>query len=231
MKLASEPRATVHVRLECQRAQLCDGSSASIGGCCGFSTSMRAGGLTAGGLLLLSSRPVSGCLRFAGGIAAVYVLHAGDSFPLIALSVAITLALGALGQSWFARRPWWRLLAGRVAAYSEGGDPRDYAWALIAVEQFGPAMHALRGAGLNAMARSAIAPPDAPHFDTTLHVYRPTICARPGQESVSNATRRVLRQAGIEARVDGLLADGEPIPGIAPVPSPILGQVPADSPG
>jgi hypothetical protein len=47
------------------------------------------------------------------------VARAGDSFPIVALSVAVTLALGGLGASWSSRRLRRRLLANRVAAYSE----------------------------------------------------------------------------------------------------------------
>jgi len=56
-------------------------------------------------------------LPFAGGIASFYLVKSGDSFPAVALSVALTLALGGIGASCSSRRPWYALLADRVSGY------------------------------------------------------------------------------------------------------------------
>jgi hypothetical protein len=88
----------------------------------------------------------------------------------------------------------------------------------MADENFRPALHTLHRAGLNATGRRSPSPPDAPHLDLVCYVYGPAICVRSGQESVSEATLRVLREAGVEARVDGLLSNGEPIPIFATLP-------------
>ena len=98
-----------------------------------------------------------------------------------ALTLGVALAFACLGTYWSKGQPWRQLLANRVTAYSEWSDPRDYSWALIALADFSRAMHALRRGGLNALGRSAIAPMDAPHLDTTLHVFRPPPAVRPGQ--------------------------------------------------
>jgi hypothetical protein len=147
----------------------------------------------------------------AGGVAAAYIV-AGGSLVAITGAVVVTLALGAIGNSCFSRRPWHRLLAGRVDAYSEQADPTDYSRALVAMVDFHAALHALKRSGLNGNGRRAIAPSDAPGLNLLLYVFRPGICVRPGQERVSEQTWRVLREAGVEARVDGRLANGDPVP-------------------
>ena len=43
---------------------------------------------------------------FAGGIASFYLVKSSDSFPVVALSVALTLGLGGIGASRSSRRPW-----------------------------------------------------------------------------------------------------------------------------
>jgi hypothetical protein len=95
------------------------------------------------------------------------------------------------------------LIERRKAAYWQESDVRDYAGALIDVDDFSRAMHALRRAGLNAYGRSAVALPAASSTSSLLSVFRPAICVRPSQESVCEATRRVLQGAGIDAEVDG----------------------------
>jgi hypothetical protein len=133
------------------------------------------------------------------------------------VSVVVTVALGGLGSTWSRRHPASRLLLGRIHSYSVQADPRDYAQALIPGDDFEPAMHALRRAGLAANGRSTPTPPDAPLLNLRLYVFRPVPCVRPDQERVSEATRRVLGRAGIDGRVDGLLMNGQPIPIFAPV--------------
>jgi hypothetical protein len=64
-------------------------------------------------------------------------------------------------------------------------DSTDYAMALIGVEGFWPAMHALRRAGLNAPGGTVLPIPDAARTDTALSVFRPAICVRPDQNSVA----------------------------------------------
>ncbi len=111
------------------------------------------------------------------------------------------------------------MLANRVTAYSGWRDPRDYSWALIALADFSRALHALRRGGLNALGRSASprwTHPARRHLarlPSTAH--RP---ARPGQASVSEDTRRILWEVGIDARVDSLLLNGKPVPAILPRP-------------
>jgi hypothetical protein len=147
-----------------------------------------------------------------GGVAATYIV-AGGSFPAITAGTVITLALGAVGSSWFGRRPWRTMLERRVAAYWQESNRLDYAMALISVEDFGRAMHSLRRAGLNAYGRSVLPIPGDVRIDTALSVFRPAICARSDQESVADATQRVLERHGIEATVNGSTG-GRPIPSI-----------------
>jgi hypothetical protein len=147
-----------------------------------------------------------------GGVAASYIV-AGGSLPAITAGTVVTLALGAAGTSWFGRRPWRTMLERRVAAYWQEGDALDYAMVLIGVEDFGLAMHSLRRADLNARGRTVLPIPGAARTDTALSVFRPAICVRADQESVADATERVLQQAGIEAKVNGSMG-GRPIPSV-----------------
>ena len=151
----------------------------------------------------------------AGATGSVYLGQAGHGFGWIVLSAAVALGLGNVGGLRSKARPWRRFFDDRLAAYEQQADARDYALARVRGEDFHAAMHSLRRAGLNGTGRSTQAPPDAPYLTLSMNVYRPAICVRPGQGPVSNEARRILRVAGVEARVDGLLADGEPIPTIA----------------
>jgi hypothetical protein len=139
----------------------------------------------------------------AGAIAGAYLARGGDSFGWIALSAVVSLVFVGLGGYWSKGQPWRKLIERRVAAYWEESDALDYAAALVGVEDFSRAMHAVRRAGLNARGRSAAPVPGAAHTGSLLSVFRPAICVRPGQESVSDATRRALQEAGIEAGVVG----------------------------
>lgn len=85
----------------------------------------------------------------------------------------------------------------------------------LARDDFERAMHELRRSGLEARGGNSYPPPDAPRLDTRLYVFRP-IAVPAGQERATDATRRVLRDAGIDGRVDGLLTNGEPVPIGAP---------------
>jgi hypothetical protein len=96
-------------------------------------------------------------LPFAGGIASFYLVKSGDSFPVVALSVALTLALGGIGASWSSRRPWYALLADRVSGYEEQTDPYAYARGCIALAD----RDRLTPPGLTAESRST-APATAP---------------------------------------------------------------------
>ena len=153
---------------------------------------------------------------FAAGVGSFYLGESSDSFPVVAVSVGATLTFGGLASAWSSRRPWRRLIEGRLLAYAAQLDtpptPDDYAGALIGVEDFSRAMHALRWSGLNATGRSASAYPGASSTSSMLSVFRPAICVQPGQESVSDQTRRVLQQAGIAAEVHGTRG-GRPIAG------------------
>ena len=70
-------------------------------------------------------------LPFAGGIGSYYVAQAGNSFLIVALSVAVTLALGGIGAAWSRLRPWWTLLANRAVGYEEQTGPYAYARGII----------------------------------------------------------------------------------------------------
>jgi hypothetical protein len=142
-------------------------------------------------------------IPLAGAITGAYLARGGDGFGWIALSATAALVFVGLGSYWSKGQPWRKLIERRVAAYWQESDALDYAGALIDVEDFGPAMHALCRAGLNAHGRSAAPVPGAALTRSLLSVFRPSISVRTGQESVSDATRRVLQEAGIEAQVDG----------------------------
>lgn len=147
---------------------------------------------------------------FAVGVGSFYLGESSDSFLIVALSVAATLGAGGIASALSSRRPWRKLIERRKAAYWQESEMRDYAGALIDVDDFSRAMHALRRAGLNAHGRSAVALPAASSTSSLLSVFRPAICVRAGQESVCEATWRALQEAGIDAEVDGH-QDGKPI--------------------
>jgi hypothetical protein len=65
------------------------------------------------------------------------------------------------------------------------------------------------------MATCWVAATDAPRLDTRLYVFRP-IAVPAGQERATDATWRVLHDAGIDGRVDGFLTNGAPVPIVAP---------------
>ena len=124
-------------------------------------------------------------------------------YPIVVLSVAVTLALGGIGAAWSRRRPWWTLLANRVIGYEEQTDPYAYALGLIQLAVCDQAMHALRRAGLNARTASVLAPADAPELDCRMSIYRPRNCAKPGLEPVKDQALQVLAELGVEGRVSG----------------------------
>jgi hypothetical protein len=150
-----------------------------------------------------------------GAIASAYVARAGDGFGWVALSATVTLGLGGLGVYWSRNQPWRRVIADRVWAYGEQADPTDYSRAMIGRDDYERAMHELRRAGLEARGGTSYPPPGAPRLDTRLYVFRP-IAVPAGQERATDATRRVLHDAGIDGRVDGFLTNGEPVPIVAP---------------
>lgn len=124
-------------------------------------------------------------------------------FPIVALSVAVTLALGGIGAAWSRRRPWWTLLANQVIGYEEQADPYAYALGLIQLAERDRAMHTLRRAGLNARTASVPAPADAPDLDCRMSIYRPRNCTKPGLEPVKDQALRVLAELDVEGRVSG----------------------------
>jgi hypothetical protein len=142
-------------------------------------------------------------LPFAGGIGSYYVAKAGDSFPTIALSVVVTLALGGIGSAWSRRRPWWTLLVNRAGGYEEHTDPYAYARGLIRLEDCDCAMHALRRAGLNARIMRIPGPADAPELNCRMEIYLPRNCVKPGLGPVKEQALRVLAELGVGGRVGG----------------------------
>jgi hypothetical protein len=138
---------------------------------------------------------------FAGGIASFYLVKSGDSFPVVALSVALTLGLGGIGASWSSRRPWHGLLADRVVGYEDQADPYAYARGCIALADRERALHALRRAGLQARTARSPGPADAPGLDCRMEIYRPRNCAKPALEAVNDQALRVLRGVDVEGRV------------------------------
>lgn len=142
-------------------------------------------------------------LPLAGGIGSYYVAQAGNSFLIVALSVAVTLALGGIGGAWSRRRPWWTLLANRAVGYEEQTDPYAYASGLIRLTDRDMAMHALRRAGLNARTASVRGPADAPELNCRMSIYRPRNCLKPGLEPVNDQALRVLAEIGVDGRVSG----------------------------
>jgi hypothetical protein len=149
-------------------------------------------------------------LPFAGGIASAYIARAGGGLALVALSVSITLALGGVRAAWSKRRPWWGLIADRADAYGQQGSPNDYARAMIPRADYDKLAHALRRAGLNYRATTAVPPPDAPTLNTRLEIYRPGICGRPGQEAVPEAASDVFRRIRVRGRINGQGFGGVP---------------------
>jgi len=142
-------------------------------------------------------------LPFAGGISSYYVAKAGNSFPIVALSVAVTLSLGGIGAAWSRQRPWWRLLVNRAVGYEEQTDPYAYAPGLIRVTDRDRALHALRRAGLQARCAFVPGPPDAPELNCRIEIYRSRNCTKPGLEAVNDQALRVLADLGFEGRVSG----------------------------
>lgn len=140
-------------------------------------------------------------LPFAGGIASFYLVKSGDSFPVVALSVALTLGLGGIGASWSSRRPWFALLADRASGYEEQTGPYAYARGCIALADRERALHALRRAGLQARTARSAGPADAPGLDCRMEIYRPRNCTKPGLEAVDNHALRVLAGLDVEGRV------------------------------
>ena len=140
-------------------------------------------------------------LPLAGGIGSYYVAQAGNSFLLVALSVAVTLALGGIGATWSRRRPWWTLLANRAVGYEEQTDPYAYAPGIIRLTYRDRALHALRRAGLQARSAPAAGPADAPELDCRIEIYRPRNCTKPGLEPVTDQALQVLAELGVEGRV------------------------------
>jgi hypothetical protein len=142
-------------------------------------------------------------LPFAGGIGSYYVAQAGDSFLIVALSVAVTLALGGVGGAWFRRRPWWTLLANRAVGYEDQTDPYAHASGLIRLTDRDRAMHALRRARLNARSASVPGPADAPELNCRMSLYRPRNCIKPRLEPVNDRALRVLGEFGVDGRMSG----------------------------
>jgi hypothetical protein len=142
-------------------------------------------------------------LALAGGIGSYYVAQAGNSFLIVTLSVAVTLALGGVGAAWSRRRPWWTLLANRTVGYEEQMDPYAYASALIRLMDCERAMHVLRRGGLNARIARVPGPADAPELDCRMEIYRPRNCTNPGLEPVPEQALRVLADLGVPGRVSG----------------------------
>jgi hypothetical protein len=160
----------------------------------------RAVGWPAAALGLLAA---AWALPFAGGIGSYYVAQAGKSFVIVAISVAVTLALGGIGAAWSRRRPWWALLVNRAVGYEEQTDPDAFARGIIPLADRDRALHALRRAGLQARSAHVPGPADAPELDYRLEIYRPRNCTKPGLEPVNDQALRVLAELGIEGRVSG----------------------------
>ena len=142
-------------------------------------------------------------LPFAAGIGSYYLATAGNSFLSVALSVAVTLALGGIGTAWSRRRPWWTLLADRAVGYEKQTDPYAYASGIICFADRDRAMRALRRSGLNARIARVPGPADAPELDCRMSIYRPRNCTKPGLGPVKDQALRVLAELGIEGRVSG----------------------------
>jgi hypothetical protein len=140
-------------------------------------------------------------LPFAGGIASFYLVKSADSFPVVALSVAVTLGLGGIAASLSGRRPWHALLADRVFGYEEQTDPYAYARGCIALADRERALHALRRAGLQARTARSPGPADAPGLDCRMEIYRPRNRTKSGLEDVNDQALRVLAGLGVEGRV------------------------------
>jgi hypothetical protein len=71
-------------------------------------------------------------IPFAGGVASFYLVKSGGSFPLVALSVAVTLGLGRISTLWSNRRPWHAVLAnGLLGTRSKPTRMRTRAVALL----------------------------------------------------------------------------------------------------
>jgi hypothetical protein len=142
-------------------------------------------------------------LPFAGGIGSYYVAKAGNSFPMVALSVAVTLALGGIGTAWSRRRPWRTMLVNRCAGYQDQTDPYAVALGLIRLADYDGVLHALRRAGLNARAARVQGPTDAPELDCRIEIYRPRNCTKAGLEPVNEQALRLLAELGVEGRIGG----------------------------
>jgi hypothetical protein len=143
-------------------------------------------------------------LALAGGIASYYLLaKAGNSLLIVALSAAVTLALGGSAAAWSQRRPWWTLLANRADGYEEQTDPYAYALGIVQLPDRDLALHALRRAGLQARCASVPGPADAPQLNCRMEIYRPRNCTKPGLEPVNDQALRVLAELGVEGRVSG----------------------------
>jgi hypothetical protein len=140
-------------------------------------------------------------MPLAGGIASYYVAKGDDSFSIVALSVAVTLALGGVGASWSRRRPWHALLVNRVVGYEEQTDPHAYARGCIALADRDRALQALRRSGLQARTARSPGPPDAPELDCRLEIYRPRNCTKPGLDAVDDQALRLLFELGVSGRV------------------------------
>lgn len=140
---------------------------------------------------------------FAGGIGSYYVAKSGNSLPIVALSVAVTLALGGIGAAWSRRRPWRTVLVNRAAGYHDQTDPYAYALGLIRLTDYDAVLHALRRAGLNARTARVQGPTDAPELDCRIEIYRPRNCTKPGLQPVNEQALRLLAELGVEGRIGG----------------------------
>jgi hypothetical protein len=156
-------------------------------------------------------------LPFAGGVASACIAPGGRRLcPCSAQRDDYARARRSRSRL-VERRPWWRLIANRADAHAQQGSPNDYARALIPLADYDGLALALRRAGLNYRASTAIPPPDAPTLNTRLEIYRPGICVRPGQEAVPQATCDVCGRSGVRGRVNGQGFGGVPsFPSVAP---------------
>jgi hypothetical protein len=145
-------------------------------------------------------------LPILGGLASVYVGDQGGSTPRIVLGVTVAVVLTKIGSVRATRSAWWQPLADRLWSYEDAGGADSSLPICVRDSDYERAARVLRRDKLTVgtTVGRPHPPTDAPWLDGQLWVHRPR--AWPPRDGVDlrEQAARVLRRAGIEARVAGL---------------------------
>jgi hypothetical protein len=157
---------------------------------------------TVAGGLLITLVPV---LAIGGFVAAAYLAEDLRDPVRVVLGGIVAVGAGQLAAAYiWRRRPWYRLIANRLASYERQDPPGDRN-AMIRRADFPLAACALRRAKLNPWGATQVpaAVSGVPDLDLKLIVYRSALWHPPGSPELHDQIRDCLRAAKIRANVAG----------------------------